>query len=221
MATKKSSAKKINVRIGKRRKPAAHHKPAKRRRRPVSGFMSAPRKRKKTASVGAIKAGTVKQIGWMALGVAGGLLGTHFLLRPVERKLTAKWPKVGMALPTGEIFLGGLMALFSKNSLVKAAGVGILAGGVDGVFKQLKINMPTPALNGYDDGVSGTDSMDGYSDVMVPISGSFTEQIAGILEDSRRGVRTQQVAGVQNRTAVIADTVDGFEEVNDMAYVKF
>jgi hypothetical protein len=143
----------------------------------------------------------MKQIAMMAIGVAAGAGITHIILRPVEKKLTEKWPVVGKFLAAGEVFLGGLIALKSKNNFVKSIGVGVLAGGVHGLMKQANIYKQLPHVAGSDD----------YTTLKIPISGNLDRMVAGILDDNRRNIRTEMVAGTKH-TEVVAGMGDVVEE---------
>lgn len=167
----------------------------KHRKRRVSGTSHHKTKRRKRSVSGTSKMG-LKQIAVMAVGVATGAAITHIILRPVEKKLTDKWPMVGKFLAAGEVFLGGYMALKAKGNFTKSLGVGILAGGVHGLMKQINVYKEIPRLMGTNQE---------FSDIRIPISGGFDKILAGILEDSRRGVRTEVVAGTKH-TAIVADT---------------
>lgn len=189
---KKSGIKRVTV-VGKR-----HHKKRSTRRVGVTHHKAAaPRRRKKKHGfLGATGAGSnLKHIGMMAIGVAAGAGITHIILRPIEKKLTDKWPMIGKFIAAGEVFLGGFVALKGKNNFVKSLGVGILAGGVHGLMKQANIYKHIPGIHGPGD----------FTEVHVPISGSFHDMVSGILDDSRRNVYTEQVAGTRH-TAVVADT---------------
>jgi hypothetical protein len=195
---KKSGIRKVTVsrtrhkkRPTHRRVAVTHHRPVKRRKK--RGFLGATGSSATTSNL--------KQIAIMAVGVATGAGITHVILRPIEKHLTDKWPMLGKFIAAGEVFLGGVIALKGKNGFVKSLGVGILAGGVHGLMKQVNIYKHIP-------GVSGPN--DQFTDLRIPISGSFNDMVAGILEDSRRDVRTETVAGTKY-TATVADTLMGSE----------
>lgn len=215
MATKKSgrkprskSAKRTVVVVGKshrktRRKSSVgstHHKPRKKRRSHIGGTTS-----------------NLKQIAMMAVGVAAGAGLTHIVLRPVEKHLTDKWPMVGKFLAAGEVFLGGMVALKGKGDFIKSVGVGILAGGVHGLMKQAKIYKNIPGLM-----IGESD----FSEIRVPISGDFTNMLSGLLNDSRRWVRTETVAGISglDESMVVANTENiagDWEDIEDsVQFVK-
>lgn len=191
---RKKAAKKrsINVKIGRRHrsKPrkrrssvgATHHKPAHRKKkRGGGGFLGAT-----SGKLG------LKQIAWMAVGVGAGAAITHVILRPVEAKLVTKWPILGKFIGAGEIFLGGFIALKAKKPFMKSLGVGILAGGVDQVFKQVNIYKHIPGMGDM-------------SEIRVPISGPLDDMISGILNSNTRNIYTAQVAG-SNYTASVANS---------------
>lgn len=195
MAAKKKSKKK---RSGIRKVTVSRTRHHKKRRtsRTVGVTHHRPKRRKKRGFLGATAGTTnLKTIGMMAIGVAAGAGITHVILRPVEKRLTDKWPMVGKFLAAGEIFLGGMVALKGKNNFVKSLGVGILAGGVHGLMKQMNVYQHIPGIHGPGD----------FTEVNVPISGSFSDMVSGILEDSRRNVYTEAVAGTRH-TAVVAET---------------
>lgn len=181
---RKRAPKKINVRIGKKRRHRAHHK--------VSGSAHRRTRRKKKGFLGTTHGGSLGQIAWMAVGVGVGAGITHVILRPVEAKLVNKWPMIGKFIAAGEVFLGGIIALKSKHDFVKSVGVGILAGGVHGLMKQANIYKHIPTVAGANE----------YSEIHVPISGPLDDMIAGILEDSRRDVHTESVAGFNYTNSV-------------------
>ncbi len=191
---KKPGAKRTVVVVGKRH---THHT-KKRKKSSVSGTTHHTKKRKKRSHsmLGGTGKSSLKQIAIMAIGVGTGAAITHIILRPVEKKLTDKWPMIGKFIAAGEVFLGGLFALKAKGDFMKSLGVGILAGGVHGLMKQANIYKSIPMINGVDNE---------FSEIRVPISGSLDNMLAGILEDSRRDVRTQVVAGSKH-TMTIADT---------------
>lgn len=199
---KRSGIRKVTVsrtrhkkRTNRSRVGATHHRPTRRRKK--RGFLG--------ATTGT---SNLKQIGLMAIGVGVGAGITHIILRPVEKRLTDKWPMVGKFIAAGEVFLGGMIALKGKNSFQKSIGVGILAGGVHGLLKQANIYKHIPGISGPDE----------FTDVRVPISGSFSDMVSGILEDSRRDVHTEVVAGTKH-TAIVADTNYGvgreFDDIYD------
>ena len=182
---KKAAKRVTNIRVGERKK--THRKSTR--------AVGATQHRKKRR-VGATGTKTsLKSIAFMAVGVATGAGITHIVLRPLEKRLVDKWPAVGKFIAAGEVFLGGAIALKSKHNFLKSLGVGILSGGVHGLMKQVDIYKHIPGIAGSDE----------YTEIHVPISGSFHDMVAGILEDGRREVRTETVAGT-NRTETVAAT---------------
>ncbi len=121
------------------------------------------------------------QILEMAVGVGIGAAGTHMILRPLEQKLVAHYPMATKFMGLMEVALGGGIALMAKNNFFKSIGIGVLAGGVHVVMKQLPIGMHSPAEHGVGD----------YQEVRIP----YNSQVAGLISDDRRGVRTPVVAG--------------------------
>lgn len=197
--------------VGKRR---THHAPPKKRKRRISGVSGVGavgrtktgtrRKTKKRGFLGSTHGNNLKSIGVMAVGVAVGAGITHIILRPVEKKLTEKWPMIGKFIAAGEVFLGGVIALKGKSNFTKSLGVGILAGGVHGLMKQANIYKHIPGISGPGD--------DDYTTVKIPINGMEDVQrmvagVGGILNDGRRNIRTDTVAGLGS--AAIHDRVGG------------
>jgi hypothetical protein len=185
----------------------------------VSGTTSKHR-RKKKGFLGATSRVGLKEIAFMAVGVGTGAAITHIILRPVEKKLTDKWPMIGKFIAAGEVFLGGMIALKASKNFTKSLGVGILAGGVHGLMKQVGVYKEIPKLEHF---ISGTN--DEYSEIRVPISGSMNldRMLAGILEDSRRDVYTKTVAGL-NHTNVVngnhTNIVAGDNQDNDETFTQ-
>ncbi len=186
MATKSRSKKRSTGRkraivvVGKK-----HRRTTKRR---VSGTVGRTHHRsKKRGSVGAIHAGNLKAIGTMAVGVGVGAFGTHMVLRPLAKKLVEKYPMAGKFVAAAEILIGGTIALKAKHPFMKSVGIGILAGGVHAGMKQLNIHTNIPGIHGNDD----------YQTVKIPMSGDIAAQVAGILKDGRRTVRTAMVADTE------------------------
>ena len=174
---------------------ATHHR-ARRRKKSGGGMMG---------STG----GTLKNIGMFAVGMAGGALGVTFLLRPLEHKLATQFPMVAKFMGAGEILLGGYMALRMKKPILKGVGLGIMAGGIKVVMDQFKIGMPSPAIHGMDD----------YSTIRVPINGSYTNLIAGVINDSERQVNTSLVAGVSGSDAYREYILNGSVGKEDEDYL--
>lgn len=187
-AKKRKEPKKINVRIGKKHRTRKHRVGATHHKAP------AKRRKKKHGFLGSTSGSSLGKIAWMAVGVGVGAGLTHVILRPVEAKLMTRWPMIGKFLGAGEIFLGGYIAMKAKSEFVKSVGVGILAGGVHGVMKQVNIYKHIPTVSGSE-----------MSEVRIPISGPLDDAIAGILNDSRRNVYTEAVAG-SKYTSVVSNT---------------
>lgn len=200
---KRKPAKKGKKRASTRVIMVGAPKHRKKTRRRVSGVgaigkTTHRKKRKKQGFLGSTHGSNLKQIGVMAVGVAVGAGITHVILRPIEKHLTDKWPMVGNFIAAGEVFLGGVIALKGKSNFTKSLGVGILAGGVHGLMKQANIYKHIP-------GVSG--GGDDWHTIKIPISGADDMQrmVNGILNDGRRNIMTDTVAG-SNRTHQVADT---------------
>ena len=154
-------------------------------------YTAAPAKRKKKrSSVGATKGATntLMAIAKMAGGLAVGYAGAHYILKPAENWLKTKFPMLGKLMAAGEVFVGGLMALKSKNCIIQAAGVGVAASGVQGLFEQFALFTKVPGINGVDE----------YTRINVPISGSMQAMIGQMLQDGNNVVYTSTVSGGQN-----------------------
>lgn len=201
MATKKVGSKKK----GKKRAATnrvvvvgRHHAPKKRKKATVG---STGARRKKKRAVGSMGTSKIKQIGMMAIGVAVGAGITHIVLRPVEKHLTDKWPMVGKFIAAGEVFLGGMIAIGSKKDFVKSIGVGILAGGVHGLMKQVNVYKDIPKINGVDD----------FHHMIIPLHPG--NNVSGLIRNSANSVRTSQVAGLgdTSRTSRVAGAIYGEE----------
>jgi len=179
----------------KGRKVVIVAKTAHRRRRVAGTSVGATHHRKRRKSGGGMMgstSSTLKNIGMFAVGMAGGALGTAFLLRPLEHKLATQFPMVAKFMGGAEILIGGYMAMRMKTPILKGVGLGVMAGGIKTVMDQLHIGAPSPAaLHGMDD----------YTTVRVPINGSYTNLIAGVINDSERIVNTSLVAGVSGSDA--------------------
>lgn len=194
----KSGAKKIVV-IGKTRKKRrstgvarTHHKPRKK-------AVSKPRKKRGVMGSTGGRGTSLKKIAWMAVGVGTGAVIDHVIIRPIAARLVAKWPAIGKWVGVGEIFLGGLVALKGKREFTKAVGVGIMAGGVHTVLKQVNIYKHIPALGALDE----------YTTIQVPISGPRAQILSGLLQDRHKQVKTYTVAGsigALDETRVIASS---------------
>lgn len=167
------------VTVGRRRAP---------RRRRVSGVGavgSTHHKRRRRRSVGSMSSNTLKSIATTALGIAGGAIATHMLLRPLEKHVTDRFPMATKFIGAGEILLGGFIAMKAKNPLVKAAGLGIMGGGVNTMMHQFNIGQHAPGISGDDD----------YSIVRVPMSGNIRSLINGIYDGQEGPTYTNYVAG--------------------------
>lgn len=112
----------------------------------------------------------VMQVAKMGAGMAAGMALTHFVLRPIEAKIAAKYPMAGKGMAAAEVLLGGFMALKSKNAIVKSVGVGIMAGGAHGLLKQFNIHHESPAVSGIGE----------FTNVTIPVSGSVAGMLAGM-----------------------------------------
>lgn len=167
------------------------------RKKRVSGTAVGKTKaRKKRRSVGATKmlsTNNLQQIGSYAIGIAIGAMGQHFVLRPIEQMIIKQMPQAEKFLPALEIMAGGLIAIKGKNSMVKAAGLGVLAGGVYGLMR--KANIP---------GISGPG--DDYSTIRIPIAGDLENMVSGLLSDNRRQVRTNVIAGMDTTEIIAGST---------------
>lgn len=191
---RKAPHRKQVVVVGRRRRRAASSsRPAARRRR-VSGIGStgigrARTRRRKRSIMGFSSGGKFMQIAEMAVGVGVGAVGTHMLLRPLEHKLSEHMPAAAKFMGAAEIVLGGFIALKSTKPFIKSVGIGILAGGVHVVMKQLPIGMHSPA----EAHIAGMDDM---TRLNVPINGNLRSAIAGLIDNSgTRYIKTPTVAG--------------------------
>jgi len=209
------------TRKGHRKPRAAKRKTTvyigKKHRRRVSGSIGAthhrtPRRR----SVGATKGGTLKNIGVLAIGMVGGAMGTHFLLRPLENKLTAQYPKAGKIMGAAEILIGGFIAMKSSKPIIKGIGLGIMAGGVNTVMHQFNLGTSNPAISGMDNG---------YQNIRIPISGSMTNLISGVI--NREPVpNTSYVAGSGSaedmyRNYVLNGSMEGLTDPSDLPPIGY
>jgi hypothetical protein len=174
--------------IGRSHHRRAHHKKA-----------AVGKKKKKSSSGGGYLGATksmpnnVMAIAKLAGGLAIGYAGAHYILKPAEAWLVQKFPWLQKILAGAEIFIGGMIALKAKNHAVKAAGIGIAASGVQGIFTQFNIFSRLPGMHGVDE----------YTRINVPISGSMQGMIGSLLQDGNNVVYTSQVAG-GSRTAWMA-----------------
>lgn len=158
--------------MGRRRRRSSTAKTATRPRRHKPGFLGATGMQSRFI-----------QIGEMAVGVAIGAAGTHMILRPLEQKLSAHFPIAAKFMGVLEVGLGGFITLWAKSPFVKSIGIGVLAGGVHVVMKQLPIGMHSPAENA---------TMGDYMQpVMIPMN-----SMAGLVQGGRRDVYTPMVAGI-------------------------
>lgn len=148
-------------------------------------------RRKKHGFLGSTGGSKLMQVAEMAVGVGIGAAATHMVLRPMEHKISQKFPWAGKLMGAGEIVLGGLVALKSTKPFIKSIGIGILAGGVHTVMQQTKLGIHSPAVNGLED----------MTTLHVPINGDMREMMAGLIENNgNRYVRTPVVGkmGVLN-----------------------
>lgn len=180
---KPKAAKRTVVVVGKHKR---------KRKAAVSGTKKHKTRRKKKGFLGATGSTGIKEIAYIAGGVAIGAVAAHVVIRPLEQRFVSKYPHLGKFLAAGEILLGGYIAIKGKHSFVKSIGAGILAGGVHGGLKQIDIYKHIPQIGGG-----------GYMESHIPIDGDFNRMVAGILEDNRRGIRTDVVAGT-TRSEIVA-----------------
>lgn len=218
-APKRKARKQVIV-VGKR----THHK-----KRKVSGtgigkvHHVAKRRKKSHGFLGSTGGGgTVVKIVKLAAGVGAGALVTHIILRPLEHKVAAKYPMVTKFLGLAEIGLGGYIAIVAKKEVVKAFGIGILAGGTHTVMKQLPFGLHNPAENA---------KVGDFTTLNVPMNGGMRENLAGLIENNpNRYVQTPVVSGlIRNsnggvRTNVVngvelyrTNTVNGSDDMGDLS----
>lgn len=158
----------------------------KRRRRRVSGtgaVGTTRARRRRVSGTGSMSMG--KQIFPLAIGMAAGVGVQHFILRPIEQKISEHVPMAAKFMAVGEILIGGAMFLKAKNPIVKGVGLGIMAGGVNTGVKQLNIYHESPAVNGSGD----------YMHTRIPIN--------GIVMDDHNTVHTKLVAGLNDETEML------------------
>ena len=151
------------------------------------------RKRKSGGMVGSTH--EFKQIGVLAAGMVGGAVATHFALRPLESKLVQRFPMAGKLMGAAEIIIGGLVTMRGKSPLIKGIGLGIMAGGVNTVMHQFQIGHP--AITGAED----------YNVYRVPLNGSMTNMLAGVIENRDIPTNSEFVAGTSEdlyRTYLLA-----------------
>jgi hypothetical protein len=190
-STAKRHTKKSNSRV------VVVAKTHRKRRSRVSGTgVGKTKARRRRSSVGktAINSSNLKQIGMAAIGIAGGVLFDHAVIKPAEKWILQKYPQAGKMLPYAEIAVGGFIAIKAKNPLLKAGGLGILAGGVMGAMRQAKFM-----------GISG--GSDDYSVVKIPIAGELQSMVSGLLEDNRRMVRTSVISGMENTNVMAGSSM--------------
>lgn len=153
-----------------------------RRRRSVGSSIGRTRRRRRIGATGG--GSTVKQVGMMAVGVAGGALLTHMALRPLEQHVVSRFPMAAKFMGAAEVLIGGYIALKAKNGLIKGVGWGVLGGGVHTMMHQFNIGKENPAIHGSD------------TYTPVPISGGLEARMTRMINTSRSGL----VAGVLNGT---------------------
>jgi hypothetical protein len=176
-------------RSGKRKKTARRRvvvigKPRRKSRRVGSTSVGKTRKRRRVGATG----GSLKAIGTMAIGIAGGALATHMVLRPLEQHVTDHYPMAGKFMGAAEILIGGYVGIHAKNALVRGAGFGVMAGGVHTVMHQFNIGKHSPALKGMD-----------YATTNIPISGGMESTMNGMIRRDGGPTRSSLVAGLGGR----------------------
>lgn len=179
--------------VGRRRRrvSSSTHRAPRRRTRRVSGTAAVGKThRRRRRSVGSTSAtGIIKQVIPMAVGMAGGVALQHFILRPIEAKIARHMPMAAKFFAGAEVLLGGYVALKAKNPLVRGAGLGIMAGGVQGVAKQFNLYHESPAVQGVGD----------YTTVRIPVNGSMRDMLSGIINNRDGGTHTSMVADTEHR----------------------
>lgn len=174
---KKTTHKRVSGAVGS----TAAHKPRKRRKK-SHGFFGA------TAADSGNKL-TIMRVVKFGAGLAGGAIVVHKVVRPLEHKITEhfKHPMVAKALPYAEAILGTWGFLKSNNLLMRGASAAVAGAGVHAIVKSFGHATPTPQER-----VMGLDeSFTSY----VPVQGQVREMISGLINDGRRDVRTNTVAG--------------------------
>lgn len=185
-----------------------------RRRRSVRGTAAVGRRRRR---VGSSKSGMGMEIVELAVGVGLGATATHMLIRPLEEKLTMRYPMAGKFMGAGEIVLGGMLYLWSGNKWIKSMGIGVLAGGVHVVMKQVPgLGMHSPAEK-----MSGLNDM---THLRIPIGqDGLRASLSGLIDNSgSRYVKTNTVGNMNIikhdrgaagpvRTSVVA----GYDELHN------
>lgn len=136
---------------------------------------------KKTTWFGATTASTgdVMKVGELALQFGVGLAVTYMAVQPLERKIVDKWPKAHKFLGWGEILVGGLVAVKSKNAWAQGAGMALMFTGVNTVGRSLRIYKPM-------------DTLGDYTEIKIPIDHA---RMSGLIRDNRSYVRSEVVAG--------------------------
>lgn len=151
-----------------------------RRRRSVGSIGSTRRRRggrRRSRGIGSTT-GTVTSIVKTAAGIAAGVILTNIILRPLEDKVVREYPWIAKFLGGLEILAGGLMAMKMRHPMAKAAGLGIMAGGVNTVMRQFKVSDRLTAIHG---------PADDYSTVRIPMSGMYNNMVAGMIDQDRGG----------------------------------
>lgn len=158
--------------------------------RRVSGTAAVGRRRRRrgVGSTGSASS-LVKQVIPMAVGMAAGVAAQHFILRPLEAKIAAHMPMAAKFFAGAEILLGGYVALKAKNPIVRGAGLGIMAGGVQGVTKQFNLYHESPSVQGVGD----------YTTVRIPVNGTMRDMLSGIIDNRNGDTHTSMIAGAENR----------------------
>lgn len=157
----------------------------KRRRKSVGSTGAVGKTRKGRRRISGTGKDLMKQVVPMAVGMAAGVGAQHFLLRPLESKIAARFPMAAKFMAAGEIILGGYVALKAKNTIVKGVGLGIMAGGVQTGVKQLNIYHESPAVQGVGD----------YTTIHIPVNGHLHKMLNGIIDDRHGDTYTSLVAG--------------------------
>jgi hypothetical protein len=150
------------------------------------------RKKSHSSGGGGFLAGTrnegsnLMKIAKVAGGMAVGYIGAQLVIKPAENWLVNRYPGVAKFLAVGEVVLGGMIALKSKNAIVKSAGVGIMASGVQNAMTQFNVYKMIPGIHGPEDQ---------YTRISVPISGSMNAVLNGLLADNTASVNTPNISG--------------------------
>jgi hypothetical protein len=118
----------------KKAKGAHHKKPAAKHRR-VNGVTTTKKRTVKRRQVSGVMSKQMgKELLYMGAGMVVAGLVKSKVLNPLERKLTGVNPKM---IAAGEVLVGGVFALKSKNNFMKGVGLGVMAGGVMSLSAQL------------------------------------------------------------------------------------